>query len=165
LFSLLGIQPALGRSFAPEENKPGSDKAILLSYKLWQRRFGGDQAIVGRTITLDHTNNYSVVGVMPPDVNFPGQSEFWTPETVMAAGKHDMRMLSVVARLKPSVTLRQAEAELGLINKQLQQQYPDAYDGWDVEMLSLHDSVVGKVRLASLVLLRAVGGVLRIACA
>jgi putative ABC transport system permease protein len=164
LFPLLGLQPALGRGFAQAENKPGGARVILLSHSLWRRRFGGDPAIVGRELTLDHTNTYTVVGVMPPDVSFPGHSEFWTPETSTAGGRHDLRSLSVIARLKPGVTLAQATTELELINQRLQQKIPDDYDGWGVRLVTLHDSVVGSARQALLVLFGAVGFVLLIAC-
>ncbi len=165
LLPLLGYQPLLGRGFLPEENKPGNEKVILLSYKLWQRRFGGDDAIVGRSITLNHTNQYTVVGVMPPEVSFPGQSELWIPETTVAALRHDMRGLSVLARLKPGVTVEMARSEIDAIHHGLQEQRAEDYKDWAVEMQPLHDFVVGKVRNALLVLLGAVGLVLLIACA
>jgi putative ABC transport system permease protein len=165
LFPLLGYQPMLGRGFLPEEEKAGNDAVILLSHKLWQQRFGGDANIIGRTITLDHTNNFTVVGVMPPQMSFPGQSEFWKPHTAITQGRHNMRMLSVIARLKPGVTLAAAANELQLIHQQLQQQFPDDYKDWAVWAQPLHDSVVGQVRPALLMLLGAVGFVLLIACA
>lgn len=165
LLPLLGYQPLLGRGFLPEEEKGGGPPVILLSHKLWQRRFGSDPTIIGRTVTLDHTNSFTVVGVMPSPVNFPGQSEFWMPETVTAKGRHDIRQLSVIARLKPGVTWQSAERELQLIHQQLQQQIPDDYKDWAVWSQPLHDSVVGYVRPTLLMLLGAVGFVLLIACA
>ncbi|MEK6322870.1 MAG: ABC transporter permease [Acidobacteriota bacterium] len=164
-FPLLGFQPILGRNFLSEETQPGKDLVLLLSHQLWQRRFGADPAIIGRTITMDHTNSYTVVGVMPPDVSFPGKSEFWKPLDLHIQVRHGMRYLSVIARLKPGATFKQAAAELNLANEGLQQQYPEAYKGSRIEILPLHDSVVGKVRLALMVLLGAVGFVLLIACA
>src|SRR5262249_39696743 len=89
LFPLLGLRPALGRGFTQAENKSG-DRVILLSHKLWQRRFGGDPAILGRSITLDHNNSFTVVGVMSPEVSFPGQSEFWTTGTTTSKDQHGM---------------------------------------------------------------------------
>lgn len=165
LFPLLGYQPLIGRGFLPEEEKAGSEKVMLLSHKLWQRRFGSDPDIIGRTIALNHTDSYIVVGVMPPMVRFPETAEFWAPETATAKGRHDMRMLNVIARLKPDVTWQSAESELQLIHQQLQQQMPDDYKDWAVWSQPLHDSVVGKVRPALLMLLGAVGFVLLIACA
>jgi putative ABC transport system permease protein len=165
LLPLLGYQPLLGRGFLPEEEKAGAAPVILLSHKLWQRRFGSDPNVIGRTVTLDHTNSFTVIGVMPPQVSFPGQSEFWWPETVTAKNRHDMRRLSVIARLKPGVTWPTAERELQLIHQQLQQQMPNDYKDWAVWSQPLHDSVVGYVRPTLLMLLGAVGFVLLIACA
>jgi putative ABC transport system permease protein len=165
LLPLLGYQPQLGRGFLPTENQQPNHAVILLSHKLWQRRFGGDPNVIGRAVTLDHTNSYTVVGVMPPQVSFPGESEFWYPETTTAQGRHDMRSLNVIARLKPGVTWQTAENELQLIHKQLQQQQADDYKDWAVWSQPLHDSVVGKVRPTLLMLLGAVGFVLLIACA
>ena len=165
LLSMLGYQPLMGRGFMPHENKSGSDKVVILSHKLWQQRFGGEEAILGSPITLDHINQYTVIGVMPPEVSFPGQSEFWIPETATAAGRHDMRGLSVVARLKPGVTPQMAKSEIALINQQLQQQIPGDYKEWEAELQPLHEFEVGKVRTALLILFGAVGFVLLIACA
>ncbi len=165
LLPLLGYQPALGRGFLPSENQQPNHTVILLSHKLWQRRFGGDPNIIGRAVTLDHTNNYTVVGVLPPLASFPGESEFWIPETSTANGRHDMRSLSVIARLKPGVAWQTAESELQLIHQQLQQQRPNDYKDWAVWSQPLHDSVVGQVRPTLLMLLGAVGFVLLIACA
>lgn len=165
LMPLLGYQPALGRGFLPEEEKTGNDGVILLSQQLWQRRFNGDPTVIGRSITLNHSSSYIVIGVMPPQVSYPGQSEYWIPETVTAKGRHDMRQLSVIARLKPGVTPAAAESELQLIHQQLTQQMPDAYKDWGVWSQPLLESVVGKVRPTLWMLLGAVGFVLLIACA
>ena len=165
LLPMLGLQPLHGRGFLPEEAKPGGARPILLGYKLWQRRFNSDLNVIGRDVTLDHTNKFTVVGVMPPEVTFPGQTEFWLPETSVAQGRHDMRRLSAIARLKPGVTPEAADNEVQLIHKQLQQQIPDDYKEWTVWSEPLLDSVVGKVRPTLLMLLGAVGFVLLIACA
>ena len=165
LLLMLGFQPLHGRSFLPEDEKPAGTRAILLGYKLWQRRFNSDPNLIGTTVTLDHTNSFTVVGVMPPEASFPGQSEFWIPETSVAQGRHDMRRLSVIARLKPGVTPQAAANEIQFIHQQLQQQMPDDYKEWAVWSEPLHDSVVGKVRPTLLMLLGAVGFVLLIACA
>lgn len=165
LLPLLGYQPLIGRGFLPEENKSGNEKVVILSHKLWQNRFGSDEAVVGSSITLNHTNQYTVVGVMPPDASFPGQSELWIPETSTAAGRHDMRGISALARLKPGVTVEMARSEVALIHDQLQAQLADDYQDWEVELQPLQDSIIGKVRNALLVLFGAVGFVLLIACA
>ncbi|MEP7337016.1 MAG: ABC transporter permease, partial [Acidobacteriota bacterium] len=165
LMPMLGYQPLHGRGFLAEEENPGGARPILLGYKLWQRRFNGDPNVIGRGITLDHTNNFTVVGIMPPEVSFPGQSEFWLAETSIAQGRHDMRRLSAIARLKPGVTPEAAANEIQLIHQQLQQQIPDDYKEWAVWSQPLHDSVIGKVRPNLLMMLGAVGFVLLIACA
>ncbi len=165
LLPLLGFQPLVGRGFLAEENRTGNEKVIILSHKLWQRRFGSDEGIIGQSIILNHTNQYTVIGVMPPDVSFPGQCEFWLPETAVATGRHDMRGFSVIARLKPAVTTEMARSEMDSIHQQLQGQIPGDYEGWKVEMQPLHDSIIGRVRNALLVLFGAVGFVLLIACA
>jgi hypothetical protein len=94
LLPLLGYQPLIGRNFLPDENSKGGEEVIILSHKLWQRRFGGDPEILGRAITLDHTNQFTVIGVMPPEASFPGNSEFWLPEKVTTTDRHDMRRLN-----------------------------------------------------------------------
>lgn len=164
LLPLLGYQPLIGRTFLPEENRAGGEKVIVLGHKLWQRRFGGDPDILGRAITLDHTNQFTVIGVMPPEVNFPGRSEYWLPEKVTTTDRHDMRRLSAIARLKPGATPKMAQDEVSSINEQLKQQLPGDYKEWETELKPLHDSIVGKVRPALLVLFGAVGLVLLIAC-
>jgi len=165
LLPMLGYQPILGRQFLAEDNKPGGEKVVILSHKLWQRRFGSDPAILGRTITLDHTNQFTIIGIMPPEVSFPGKTEFWMPEKVTATDRHDMRRLSAIARLKPGVTPQMAQAEMTLINNQLKQQLPKDYEGWGTELQPLQDSIIGKTRNSLLVLFGAVGLVLMIACA
>jgi putative ABC transport system permease protein len=102
---------------------------------------------------------------MPPEVKFPEASEFWKPLVAQDESRHDMRGLQVIARLKPAVTFAQAKTELEVIHERLQQQFPDDYQAWTVEMVGLHDSVIGQVRQALLVLFGAVGFVLLIACA
>ena len=165
LLPLLGYQPLIGRNFLPDENRKGGEEVIILSHKLWQRRFGGDPEILGRAITLDHTNQFTVIGVMPPEASFPGNSEFWLPEKVTTTDRHDMRRLSAIARLKPGVTPKTAQDEVASINEQLRQQLPGDYKEWETELVPLHDSIVGNVRPALLVLFGAVGLVLLIACA
>jgi len=165
LFPVLGLQPILGRNFLPEENQTGKDRVVLLSHQLWQRRFGADPAILGRAIILDHQNSYTVVGVMPPEAKFPEASEFWKPLAVKDEHSHDFRGLQVIARLKPAVTIAQARAELEIIHQQMQKAFPDDYQAWTVDLLGLHEMMVGEVRLALLVLFGAVGFVLLIACA
>ena len=143
LLPLLGYQPLIGRNFLPEENRAGGEQVIILSHKLWQRRFGGDPAILGRAITLDHTNQFTVIGVMSSEASFPGNSEFWLPEKVITTDRHDMRRLSAIARLKPGVTPKMAQDEVTLINDQLRQQLPGDYKEWETELMPLMLAAVG----------------------
>jgi putative ABC transport system permease protein len=174
LFAVLGIQPALGRAFLPEEEKAGNNRVTILSDALWRRHFNGDRSIIGKTITLD-ARSYTVVGILPAAFEFP------TPHSVDSAAKpkepvelylpavlgkhrggHNYR---VIARLKPGVTLPQAQAHMDAIAARLQQQYPDQQAGMGASVVALSEQVVGKVRMALFVMLGAVGFVLLIACA
>jgi putative ABC transport system permease protein len=165
LLPMLGYQPEIGRGFLPDENKSGNDRVVILSHQLWQQRFGGDESILGSSITLDHTNQYNVIGVMPSETSFPGKTEFWIPETAAAAGRHDMRSLTVLAQLKPGVTSQMAKTEVDLIHRQLQQELAGDYQDWEAELQPLHESVVGFIRSPLWILFGAVAFVLLIACA
>jgi putative ABC transport system permease protein len=166
LFSLLGVRPCLGRSFLPEEDQAGQSRVILLSHGLWQRRFGSDPGVIGKTLSLN-LSSFTVVGVMPREFNFPEEVEFWTPMAFNAdeLKTRDFHYLNVIARLKPGVTLRQAQAEMTTLARRLEQQYPASNAKRSVQIASLHEHLVGNVKLALLVLLGAVGFVLLIACA
>src|SRR5437667_1376035 len=111
-FHVLGVAPLLGRTFLPEEEQPGKDHVAVLSYSFWQNRFGRSPAIVGQNITLDGAP-YTVVGVMPPGFKYPSRTELWTPLIPVpeAANNRDYRYLRVMARLKPGVTMQQAQTE------------------------------------------------------
>ncbi|MGE5736459.1 MAG: ABC transporter permease [Acidobacteriota bacterium] len=165
-FSVLGVAPMLGRSFAPDEDQSGRDHVVILSYGLWKSHFGADRGIVGRTINLDESP-YTVIGVMPSNFRFPEYAEFWsplswTPATRAVRGAHD---LSVIARLKPGVDLHTAQAEMNTISRRLEQEYPVDDKGWGAIVVPLREDMVGDVRPALLVLLGAVLLVLLIACA
>jgi len=124
--STLGAQPMLGRAFAPEEFKTGSN-VIILSHRLWQRRFGGDPNIVAKTLAVSQ-GRVTVVGVMPPDFKLPAYAEAWTP-LGQDSGEMQLRAsryFDTVARLRPNVTLPQAEAEMQAISARLASQYPEA---------------------------------------
>src|SRR5688572_19636094 len=169
LFDLLGERPMLGRTLQSEDYQSGRDHVLVLSHKLWQRAFGGDPNIVGRNITLSG-ESYAVVGVMPPQFQFPPfwstRAEMWTPldlrPRATARGGNSLR---VFARLKPDVTLRQAQSEVEAINRRLAQAYPESNAGLNIRVEPLNEKVVGNVRRALLVLSGAVGFVLLIACA
>jgi putative ABC transport system permease protein len=178
LFELLGVKPLWGRTFAGGEDQPGRDEVVLLSYALWQRRFGADRAAVGKTISIDG-RSCTVVGVMPPGFQFPGNTgtilnvftsppaQLWVPLalTPQAWSQRSSHFLQVIARLKPGVTPGHAQAEMDSIEQQLVKAFPRAYIGTDVKFVPLHAQVVGSYRTALLVLFGAVGFVLLIGCA
>jgi len=169
LFALLGEQPLVGRALQAEDYQPGKDRVLVLSHKLWQRAFGGDPKIIGRQLTLSG-ESYTVVGVMPAQFQFPPfwatRAEMWTPLDLRprATNRHGSS-LRVFARLKPGVTLQEAQSEVDVMNKQLALAYPKANTGLNILVDPLNEKVVGNVRLALLVLSGAVGFVLLIACA
>jgi putative ABC transport system permease protein len=176
-FSVLGVKPALGRGFRREEEQAGR-WVVVVSHQLWQSKFGSDPNIVGRTITLDN-RSYTVIGVAPASFEFPVEypaPQLWgsmardadpgggTPAT--APENRGAHFLSVIGRLKPGVTLAQAQTETDLIARRLAHQYPDSNTRRAVTVLIPQlQRMVGNVRPALLVLLAAVGFVLLIACA
>ncbi len=165
-FNVFGVKPLLGRTILPEENVLRANRVIVLSHRLWQRRFGGDPSIVGKALMLGGKST-TVVGIMPPDFKQPSYAEVWTP-LFMDSGElksRDSRYFNVTARLKPNVTLKQAEAELNVIASRLEAQNPETNKGWGVHLMSLHEKGVTQIRHALLILLGAVGFVLLIACA
>jgi putative ABC transport system permease protein len=164
-FATLGVQPMLGRVLSPDEDQPGRSHVVVLSHRLWQEHFGANPDIVGRDINLDG-QPYLVAGVMPANFLFPDFAQMWTPmawtdqERAVRGEHHSI----VIARLKPGVDLRQAQAEMNTISDRLQQLYPDDDKGWGAVVVPLHDDLVSDVRPALLVLLGAVAFVLLIAC-
>ena len=165
-FSILRAQPARGRPFSSEENQPGRDHVVLLSDRLWREHFGGDPRIVGQAIQLDG-QPYLVAGVMPHAFNFPSWASFWMPtawdsEQRAVRGNHNFL---VIGRLKPGVTVQQADADLSVISERLERQYPVDDKGWGAKAIPLREQIVGDIRPALLVLLGAVAFVLLIACA
>jgi putative ABC transport system permease protein len=165
-FPTLGVEAALGRIFLPEDEQAGHHRVVILSCGLWQRRFGSDPAVLGRTLTLDG-ESYTVVGVMPTSLY--GEIEIWVPIalTPRELALRQWNHLSMIARLKPGVDLQQARAEMNTIADRLRQQYPQLYsrDSWGIAVKSLHEETVGEIRRPLLVLLFAVGFVLLIVCA
>jgi predicted permease len=169
LFELLGVQPLLGRTLQAEDFQPGKDHVLVLSHKLWQRAFGGDPGILGQSLSLSG-ESYTVVGIMPPKFQFPPfwstRAEMWTPlELSSRATSRGGNSLRVFGRLKPGVSLEQAQAEIAVMNQQLAEAYPETNAGMNIRVDQLNEKVVGNVRLALLVLMGAVGFVLLIACA
>lgn len=167
LFSLLGVEPQLGRVFSPTEDQQGSHQVVILSHILWQRRFGADPQIVGKSLTLNNAN-YIVVGVMPAQFQFPTrEDELWVPIAFDAndASNRGNHYLEVVGRLKSGVTFEQAQSDISTVAARLQQQYPETNTDLGAVLTPLHEHLVGDIKPALMILLGAVGLVLLIACA
>ena len=167
-FPTLGVQPLIGRWFTEDEDRPGGTLVAILSYRLWQERFGGNNEVLGQQVTISG-RSYTIVGVMPPGFHFLNeQVRVWRPiafDPAQDYRKTGGRFLRCVARLAPGVTLEQAQAELSGIAQQIAQQYPDYNSGWGVSLVPIREQIVGDVRPVLLVLLAAVAFVLLIACA
>ena len=167
LFSVLGVTPALGRDFRADDDLPGSPHVAILSYGLWLRRFGGDPQIVGKEITLNF-EKCTVVGVMKRGVQFPDrETELWVPTrfTTEQLTNHGNHFLQVVARLKPGVPLKTANANLATIAAQLEKENPESNAKVGAFAVPLREELAGDVRPAILMLVGAVCFVLLIACA
>ncbi len=167
LFPMLGINPHIGRTFLPEEDRAGGAPVVLLSYGLWQRRFGGSQDIIGKAINLD-SQPYTVVGVLPSGFQILQPADVFLPFMPWARTLPDDRNwhpgIIPLARLKPGVSRAQARAEMVGITKRLEQQYPDYNTGTSADVVGLQDQIVRNSRPALLLLLGAVSFVLLIAC-
>ncbi|HTT17575.1 MAG TPA: ABC transporter permease [Candidatus Sulfotelmatobacter sp.] len=165
-FEVLGVRPLHGRIFAPGEDQAGHTNVVVLSYRFWQEHFGANPDIVGRNVTMDG-QNYLVAGVMPESFRFPEFAQMWTPmgwtdkERAVRGEHHSV----VIARLRPGVDVKQAQAEMDTISQRLEQLYPADDKGWGALVVPLHEDLVRDVRPALLVLLGAVAFVLLIACA
>ena len=174
-FGMLGVDPQLGRGFAEEEGRPEGKPVVVLSDSLWRTRYGGDRNVLGQTITLDGTP-HTVVGVLPATAQFPfvGEADVWTPRYFELTLIPPQRLrqgvgyLGLIARLKAGVTVSQADAELGVLNRQYREQNPTAPDASPditVTAAPLRDLVVANVRGKVWLLFGAVALVLLIACA
>jgi putative ABC transport system permease protein len=167
LFPLLGASAVLGRTFLADEDRAGGAPVALLSYGLWQRRFGGSQEILGKPITLD-SQPYTVVGVLPGGFELLQPADVFLPFHPWAKTLPDDRNwhpgIITIARLKPGVTREQARTEMIGITKRLEQQYPDYNTGTSADVVGLQEQMVQNVRPALILLLGAVGAVLLIAC-
>lgn len=165
-FALLGARPFLGRTWAPDEDEPGHDHVAILSFGLWQSHFGSDAQIVGREVELNN-EKYTIVGVMPAGFHYPLNAQMWLPQdmdtkSLQPRGNH---WASVLGRLKPVSTLEQARAELTVIAKRLETQYPGSNHKVSAVVFPMHDDMVAESRNSLLMMLWAVGLVLLIACA
>jgi putative ABC transport system permease protein len=161
-FPVFGVPPLLGRTFAPGEDQQGGGKVVVLSHKLWTERFGSDPNVVNQTVRMND-QSYTVIGVMPalelmPAVLVPIDMR----AELRKVGKHSHQ---VVGRLKPGVTLDQAQAEVARVAQQVEQEFPDANRGHGVQIVGLHEVITGEAQLPLFTLFGAVGFVLLIACA
>jgi len=165
-FRVLRVRPALGRDFLAEEETPGRDQVVVLSHRLWHRRFGGDPGVIGRQVELSGYR-YTIVGVLPEDFAFfGGRIDFWAP---MALDPERLvrrrRGMYLVGRLRPGVTRERADAEVRALARRTAEEYPDSHRGWGAGVVPLRERMVGEVRPALLLLFAAAASVLAIACA
>jgi putative ABC transport system permease protein len=169
VFELLGMRPAMGRSFAPDEDLPGKNHVALLGAGLWQRRFGRDPNILGKSLLLDD-GSYTIVGVVPAQFRLPAsRSELWIPYTPepkdLLPSNRPFHLLNVLGRLKPGVSRERAQSEMRVIADRLAQQFPDSNAGFSVDLVPLRQQIIGDIRPTLWTLIGAVLAVLLIACA
>jgi putative ABC transport system permease protein len=169
-FSLLGARPLIGRTFESDEDQPGKNHVLVSSYAFWKSRLGSDPKVIGRTMSVG-PNPYTIIGVMPsgfidtrPDEYKP--AAFWTPRNLQydAKARRDAE-LGVVARLRPGVSIDQAQSEMNMVTSGIEQQFPETSRGWRATVVPLHERFVGAFRLALYCLLGAVGFLMLIGCA
>ncbi|HZC66590.1 MAG TPA: ABC transporter permease, partial [Candidatus Dormibacteraeota bacterium] len=166
-FPMLGVQPALGRSFLPEESEPGKNQVVILGYALWQNRFASNPAILGKTVKVDG-KTFTIVGVMGKGFTFPQPVELWMPMTLTEKEKfeRESRYIWAFGRLKPGVSNSQAAAEMATLTQRQSLQFPDIYKGWKLHVMPLREFAAGNLtRQYTILLLGAVAFVLLIACA
>ena len=171
LFSVLGVKPWLGRAFLPEEDAWEGNRVAVISYELWQNRFGADRTVLGRVLAVDSygRRDYTIVGVMPPGFRFPNHCQLWLPagwRGVRLDERRSGHWYSVIARLKPGVTLDRAKSEMDGIQARIAQEHPNDLIGSQVTVVPLLEQTLGPIlRSALLILWAAVACVLLIACA
>jgi predicted permease len=166
-FKVLGVQPLLGRVFMPGEDQPGTGNLVILSEGLWRGQFGSDPNVIGQTVTLN-AEPHTIVAVMPAYVQYPApEIQAWIPLVVSPklANDRGSHMFEVIGRLKPQVSLADAQRDIALIAHRIAQQYPDIQATRSALVLGLQEQLVRKTRPALLALFGAVGFVLLIACA
>jgi putative ABC transport system permease protein len=166
LIPMLGVRPLLGRTFTPDEERPET-RAIVLSNRLWQRRFGGDPNLVGNPVTVNGLA-YTVIGVMPKGFQFPDrQTELWQPLGLspQLLARRNSHFLKVVGPLKPDRTVRQVQSDMSAVAAQLAKEFPASNARVGITVVPLKDQVLGETRTALVILLSAAGCVLLIACA
>ena len=166
-FQLLGVQPALGRGFLPEEEKPGANNVVLLYHGLWQSRYAGDASVIGKKLYL-FEEPYTIIGVLPRGFRLlERQADILLPLSfdISRNTNRKARGFPVLARLKPGVSIEQARSDMDSIARQLEEEYPDSNKGWRIRVVPIREATAGEVRPALLILLGAAGFVLLITCA
>ena len=163
-FSILGVSPALGRDFLPEDEANRANVAII-SDGLWRRRYGADARVIGRKLNIDNTA-VTVIGVLPQSFHFPNiKPDIWSLAHIDASAARKGRSIAGIARLRAGVALPRAQAEMNVITSRLAQEHPEFDTGWGASVVSMRETFTGELRTPLLVLLSAVGLVLLIACA
>ena len=170
--STLGAKPVLGRTISAEDDRPNGSPVALISYGLWQKHFGGNADVLTQSLNLDG-RNYNIIGVMPPGFDLPGIADVWVPLQVdidtLPLVDRAATNNTIVARLRPDISLQQANAELKAIARQLEQEYPDFRRGWTVKVVPFRQDVLGdlegRVHKALFALMAGVGFLLLICCA
>ncbi|HEY6231574.1 MAG TPA: ABC transporter permease [Pyrinomonadaceae bacterium] len=166
-FSVLGVEPFLGRTFQPDEDKPGAPRVVVLTYGMWQRNFGGDPGAIGQSITYNG-DSYTIVGVLPASFQFAlRNADLWRPyqPSNVQLTRRGLHGTNLIGRLKPGVTAAQVQSELSVIAKRIEQEHQDSHAGTTLKLVPLQEQIVGQVKPILMVLLAAVGFVLLIACA
>jgi predicted permease len=174
-FDVLGVRPALGRPFTEDETRRadfnsalapvGPDPVVMLSHDLWEQRFGGDPRVIGQTVTLER-RPFQVVGVMPKGFAMPGDNvQIWIPWDLSGNQPRDQHFIAAIARLKPAISLEQAESMLNAVARDLGEEYPATNRGWGVQLSPLAVETIGSAAKTLWILLAAVGLVLLVACA
>jgi predicted permease len=183
-FETIGVTPLLGRTLAPEEEAYGAPPVVLISYGLWQRRFGGEPALLGKSISINGDKR-TVIGILPPEFDFPrgaewpaffpfsGRTEVWLPLAFRLQDdgtgwsnwqSRNERGLVVIGRLKPEASLRQAQAEMDAFSARRVNDHPDTHKGWGLKVIPLGEQLAGKTKTPLLILFAAAGLLLLIAC-
>jgi len=165
-FAVMGIQPVLGRVYTEDQEKVGNDAVVVLAHGLWQRKFGGTPDVIGKTIVLNG-RAHEIIGVMAPELALPQRAQLWKPLAAPDAlrTQRNSFWLPVIGKLKPGVTVTQAQTEIGDIADRLEKAYPQAQAGFGAYIVPIHKQLVGDIERSLVVLMAAVGCVLLIACA
>ena len=166
-FTMLGVKPVLGRGFLPDDSTEGRTNVLVISYGLWQERFGGDPQIVGRSVKIWGGNETVIIGVLPRKFTFPNKTQIWVPRAVTAFVQTKSRQysnLAVIGRRKPGVTWQQAQAEMSTIAARLASEYPTIDGGVGIRVVPLRQQLTERVGQGIAMLWAAILGVLLIAC-